>query len=56
MALLFCLTVDSAARWGARLAQLSSEIEVRIWPEIGDPAAIDYALVWRPPPGLWRKP
>src|SRR6516164_6866122 len=52
MALLFCSSVDSAARWRARLAQLSSEIEVRIWPEIGDPTEIDYALVWRPPPGL----
>ena len=52
MALLFCSSVDSAARWQARLAQLSSEIEVRIWPEIGEPAAIDYALVWRPAPGL----
>src|SRR5262249_47118301 len=30
----------------------SSEIEVRVWPEIGEPAEIDYALVWRPPPGL----
>ena len=52
MALLFYSTVDSAARWRARLAQMSSEIEVRIWPEIGEPAEIDYALVWRPPPGL----
>jgi glyoxylate/hydroxypyruvate reductase A len=52
MALLFYSTVDSAARWRARLVQLSSEIEVRIWPEIGDPAEIEYALVWRPPPGL----
>jgi glyoxylate/hydroxypyruvate reductase A len=52
MALLFYSSVDSAARWQARLAQLSSEIEVRIWPEIGDPAGIDYALVWRPAPGL----
>ena len=34
MALLFYSSVDSAARWRARLAQLSSEIEVRIWPEI----------------------
>jgi hypothetical protein len=34
MALLFCSSVASAARWRARLAQLSSEIEVRIWPEI----------------------
>jgi glyoxylate/hydroxypyruvate reductase len=52
MALLFCSSVDSAARWRARLAQLSSEIEVRIWPDIGDPAEIVYALVWRPQPGL----
>jgi glyoxylate/hydroxypyruvate reductase len=52
MALLFCSSVDSAARWQARLAQLSGEIEVRIWPDIGDPAAIDYALVWRPQSGL----
>jgi glyoxylate/hydroxypyruvate reductase A len=52
MALLFYSTVDSAARWRARLVQLSSEIEVRIWPEIGDPAGVDYALVWRPAPGL----
>jgi glyoxylate/hydroxypyruvate reductase A len=50
MALLFYSTVDSAAL--ARLEQLSSEIEVRIWPEIGDRAEIDYALLWRPPPGL----
>jgi glyoxylate/hydroxypyruvate reductase len=52
MALLFCSSVDSAARWQRRLVQLSSEIEVRIWPEIGDRAEIDYALVWRPEPGL----
>jgi glyoxylate/hydroxypyruvate reductase A len=25
---------------------------VRVWPEIGNPADIDYALVWRPEPGL----
>jgi glyoxylate/hydroxypyruvate reductase A len=52
MALLFYSSVDSAARSRARLAQLAGEIEVRIWPEIGDRAEIDYALLWRPPPGL----
>jgi glyoxylate/hydroxypyruvate reductase A len=52
MALLFCSTVDSAARWQVQLARLSTAIEVRIWPEIGDPAEIEYALVWRPAPGL----
>jgi glyoxylate/hydroxypyruvate reductase len=52
MALLFRSTVDSAARWRAQLTRLTSEIEVRVWPEIGNPAEIDYALVWRPEPGF----
>src|SRR5438552_8281483 len=52
MTLLFYSTVDSAARWRAQLERLSRELDIRVWPEIGDPAEIDYALVWRPAPGL----
>src|SRR5262245_4645139 len=52
MALLFRSSVDSEARWKPQLTRLMPELEVRIWPEIGDPAEIDYALVWRPEPGL----
>jgi glyoxylate/hydroxypyruvate reductase len=52
MALLFCSSVDSSARWLAQLERLSAMIEIRVWPEIGDPAEIDYALVWRPATGL----
>jgi glyoxylate/hydroxypyruvate reductase len=52
MALLFCSSADSAPRWQARLEELSAAIEVRIWPEVGDPTEIEYALVWRPRPGL----
>ena len=52
MALLFRSSVDSEARWKPRLAELMPELEVRLWPEIGDSRAIDYALVWRPEPGL----
>ena len=52
MALLFRSTVDSAARWRAQLTRLTQELEVRVWPEIGTPAEIDYALVWRPEPGF----
>jgi glyoxylate/hydroxypyruvate reductase A len=52
MALLFRSSVDSGARWKPRLARLMPELEVRVWPELGDPADIDYALVWRPEPGL----
>jgi glyoxylate/hydroxypyruvate reductase A len=52
MALLFRSSVDSETRWKPQLARLMPELEVRIWPEIGDPAEIDYALVWHPEPGL----
>jgi glyoxylate/hydroxypyruvate reductase len=52
MALLFYSTVDSAARWRDALARLDPGLDIRIWPAIGDPREIDYALVWRPPSGL----
>jgi glyoxylate/hydroxypyruvate reductase len=52
MALLFRSSVDSEARWKPRIARLMPELEVRVWPEVGDPVDIDYALVWRPEPGL----
>src|SRR5215813_12408362 len=52
MALLFRSTVDSAARWRAQLTRLTQELEIRVWPEVGDPTEIEYALVWRPEPGF----
>jgi len=52
MALLFRSTVDSAARWRAQLTRLTHELDVRVWPEIGDPTEINYALVWRPETGF----
>jgi glyoxylate/hydroxypyruvate reductase A len=52
MTLLFRSSIDSASRWRGHLDQLMPGLEVRVWPDIGDPAAIRYALVWRPDPGL----
>src|SRR5262252_11145524 len=52
MALLFRSTVDSAARWRAQLTRLTQELEIRVWPQVGDTTEIDYALVWRPEPGF----
>jgi glyoxylate/hydroxypyruvate reductase len=52
MALLFRSSIDSEARWKPQLTRLMPELEVRIWPEMGDRAEIHYALVWRPEPGL----
>jgi glyoxylate/hydroxypyruvate reductase A len=51
MALLFLSADDPAELWRAELAARMPELEVRIWPEVGDPAEIEAALVWRPPPG-----
>ena len=34
------------------MAHLAPDLDMRIWPEIGDAAEIDHALVWRPEPGL----
>jgi glyoxylate/hydroxypyruvate reductase A len=42
-----CVGVDPAP-WLAGLAVEAPDIEVRVWPDRGDPAEIDYALVWKP--------
>ena len=45
-------SIDNAQRWREALAREMPELEFRVWPEIGDPAEIEFALVWRPQPGL----
>jgi glyoxylate/hydroxypyruvate reductase A len=52
MAILFRSTPAATARWRPLLGALLPEHEIRYWPEVGDTAAIDYALVWQPEPGL----
>ena len=52
MAILFRSTPAATERWRPLLGALMPEHEIRYWPDIGDKAAIDYALVWQPEPGL----
>ena len=52
MAILFRSTAAATARWRPLLARLMPQYEIRFWPEIGDPAAIEYVLVWQPEPGV----
>jgi len=52
MAILFRSTPAATARWRPLLGALMPEHEIRCWPDIGDKARIDYALVWQPDPGL----
>jgi glyoxylate/hydroxypyruvate reductase A len=38
--------------WAVPIRRADPERPVHIWPDLADPAAIRYALVWRPPRGL----
>lgn len=53
--LLFHSNADSQSEWKKRLAALDPSIELRVWPDAGDLAGIEAALVWKPPPGLLAK-
>lgn len=52
MTLLFCSASDKADQWQAEIAKRLPDLEIRVWPDIGDPADIDMALVWKPPAGM----
>lgn len=52
MALLFLSEADPVEAWRRALLAELPDLDFRAWPdEVGDPADIDMALVWRPPPG-----
>ena len=52
MTLLFYSKVDDPDDWRAALRAIDPTLDVRIWPEVGDPAEIETALVWRPKTGM----
>jgi glyoxylate/hydroxypyruvate reductase A len=52
MAILFYSTMDSSAQWRTELSKHLPHVEMRVWPETGDPREIEAALVWRPKPGM----
>lgn len=52
MALLIYSQIHPVADWHDAIAALAPDLDIRVWPEIGNPADIDVALVWKPPPGL----
>jgi len=41
-----------AEPWAAPIRRADRERPIHIWPDLPDPAAIRYALVWKPPKGL----
>ena len=56
MKLMFLSDIDRMESWRESLTAKLPELEFVAWPdEIGDPASIDYALVWKPPTGELAK-
>lgn len=52
MALLIYTPIHDAHEWAETLRAALPGLDVRIVPDIGDPAEIDMALVWKPAKGL----
>ena len=51
MAVLIIAPGLKADWWAHELNQQNPALDVRIWPDAGNPDDIDYALAWKPPPG-----
>lgn len=52
MTLLFKVDDERGAAWKALFAEHAPDIEVRLWPDIGDPAQVRYFSAWQPPQDL----
>jgi len=55
MALLFYSRVDEAPAWAEAAAAADPGLDFRVWPDAGDPAGIEAALVWKPEAGLLNR-
>lgn len=52
MALCFVIGEWQPEMWRERMRALAPGADVRLWPDAGAPEEIDYALVWKPGPGI----
>jgi len=55
MALVFYSDSDRFEPWRVALTEAIPDLDVRPWDRVGDPAEIDFALVWLPPQGALRR-
>jgi glyoxylate/hydroxypyruvate reductase len=52
MALLYKADPVRGLEWRTRIREIAPDLPFHIWPETGDPAAIRYLAVWRPPENM----
>jgi glyoxylate/hydroxypyruvate reductase A len=55
MALLFYSRYDDPQPWREHLRAADPSLELRAWPDVGNPRDIEAALVWKPPAGELRR-
>jgi len=55
MAIVFHSTSDDPVAWEREMARHLPGEDFRVWPEAGNPAEIDAALVWKPPAGMLKR-
>ena len=53
--ILFCSESELPEPWRLACARAFPAMAFRVWPDTGPTGAIQYALVWRPPPGSLAK-
>ena len=51
-ALVYKANEERGREWREIFAREAPEFEFRMWPEIGDPEAVEYLVLWQPPPDL----
>lgn len=54
MALVYRQDIERGSAWEEAFARHAPGLEVRPWHDRGDPADIEFALVWKPEPGVLR--
>ncbi|MDF2994370.1 MAG: ghrA 2 [Xanthobacteraceae bacterium] len=54
-ALVFYSPVDDPEAWREALSAELPDLDFRVDPDVGDPATVDYALVWVPPSGFFQR-
>ena len=55
MALMIIAPDTKVTSWVKHLSRLEPGIDIRVWPDIGNAADIEFALSWNHPPGEFKK-
>jgi glyoxylate/hydroxypyruvate reductase A len=55
MTLLIAVPSRQQDVWGRAFKRSTLEFEVRIWPDSGNPADIDFVVAWETPPGFFGR-